>query len=82
MKIAIQPINYRISIGTYLQILEFRGNPPVNIQWEITSDTGTILKSGEILMSDDEWANWPAGEDNNYAERIVAAYLGVALLNP
>ena len=82
MKISIKPISYRIGTGTYLQINEFRGNPPTNIHWEITNDTGTILETGEVTMSADEWENWPVGDDNNYAEKIVSAYLGVTLLNP
>lgn len=79
MRIAITPISYRAGFGTGLEILEFRGNPPTTVTWQIVTDTGYVLERGEVEMSRDDWDNWPAGEDNNYAEKIVAGYLGVAV---
>ncbi len=80
MKIPITPVPYRAGTGVSLEITKFEGLPPVNVTWQICTDTGSTLETGTAVMSDEQWINWPAGNDNNYAERCVAAEIGVAVL--
>lgn len=80
MTVSIQPLSYRAGTGISLGILNIYGNPPINVVWQIMTDTNHALETGEIQLSADEWANWPAGEDNNYIENIVAARLGVTII--
>lgn len=77
MKIQIQPLTYRAGIGNYLEVSSVYGNPAVNIKWQILTDIGHVLESGDIQMSLDQWENWPTGPDNNYIENITAAIIGV-----
>lgn len=77
MKIQIQPLTYRAGIGNYLEVSSVYGNPAINIKWQILTDIGHVLESGDIQMSLDQWENWPTGPDNNYIENITAAIIGV-----
>lgn len=77
MKIQIQPLTYRAGIGNYLEVSSVYGNPAINIKWQILTDIGHVLESGDIQMSLDQWENWPIGPDNNYIENITAAIIGV-----
>ena len=77
MKIQIRPLTYRAGIGNYLEVSSVYGNPAVNIKWQILTDIGHVLESGDIQMSLDQWENWPTGPDNNYIENITAAIIGV-----
>jgi hypothetical protein len=78
MQIAIHPVSYRAGIGSLLEVKSISGNPPLNIEWVITTDTGSVLESGIIAMSQAQWNDWPSGNDNNYIENITAGLLGVA----
>ena len=77
MKIQIQPLTYRAGIGIYLVVASIDGNPPLNIKWQITTDIGYVLESGECQMTMDQWLYWPTGPDNDYVEKIAAACIGV-----
>jgi hypothetical protein len=77
MKIQIQSLTYRAGIGNYLEVSSVYGNPAINIKWQILTDIGHVLESGDIQMSLDQWENWPSGADNNYIENITAAIIGV-----
>ncbi len=77
MRIQIQPLTYRAGIGTGLEVPSIYGNPALNVKWQIVTDTGYPLETGEFQMSTQQWEDWPAGPDNNYIENIAAAYLGV-----
>lgn len=78
-KIAIQPLTYRAGTGVYLEVIEIRGNPPLFAKWQITTDIGHPLETGEVEYSLQQWQDWPAGPDNNYIEVIVASLIGAAL---
>ena len=77
MRIQIQPLTYRAGIGTGLEVPSIYGNPALNVKWQIVTDTGYPLETGEFQISTQQWEDWPAGPDNNYIENIAAAYLGV-----
>lgn len=77
MKIQIQPLAYRAGTGNYLEVSSVYGNPAVNIKWQILTDIGHVLESGDVQMTLDQWENWPTGPDNNYIENIAAAIIGV-----
>lgn len=79
-RIQIQPLTYRAGIGTGLEVPMVYGNPAINVKWQIVTDIGYVLESGEFQMQMDQWENWPTGPDNNYIENIAAAYLGVTTL--
>jgi hypothetical protein len=78
-KINIQPLTYRAGIGTGLVVTEVHGNPPLTVRWQIVTDTGYALESGEFDMQQQQWEDWPTGPDNDYIEKIAAAYLNVQL---
>jgi hypothetical protein len=78
-KIAIQPLTYRAGIGVALEVTSVYGNPPLTAKWQIVTDIGYVLESGEIEYSIQQWEDWPTGPDNNYIEKIVAAMLAVPL---
>ena len=75
-KISIEPLIYRGGIGTGLEVLSVYGNPPLNVKWQIVTDIGHPLESGEFTMNIDDWQNWPAGNDDNYIERLAVRYIG------
>lgn len=87
MKIRIAPVPYRITNGEWIEVLHLTIYPPnnnrVEMVWAIFSDASptsgvfTELERGVDQMTADEWTNWPAGDDNNYAERIVATHLNL-----
>ena len=77
MRISIQPLTYRAGIGTGLEVPSLYGNPALNVKWQIVTDTGHPLETGEFQMSMQQWEDWPSGPDNNYIENIAAATLGV-----
>lgn len=76
MKIAIEPLTYRAGTGVFLEVTKIYGNPPLNVQWQITTNIGHPLESGEFTMNLTDWENWPAGNDNDYIERLAARYVG------
>jgi hypothetical protein len=78
-RIQIQPLTYRAGIGTGLEVLSIYGNPAINVKWQIVTDTGYVLESGEFQMTIQQWEEWPSGPDNNYIEKIAAANIGVTL---
>ena len=80
MKIQIQPLTYRAGIGTWLEVVSVYGNPPLTVKWQITTDIGHPLESGEFQMGTDQWENWPTGPDVDYIEKIAAAYISVTPL--
>lgn len=63
----------------FLQVTELRGNPPLNATWQIVTDIGHPVETGQLELSPQCWDEWPAGPDNDYLEKAVAATLGVAL---
>ena len=77
MRISIQPLTYRAGIGTGLEVTSVYGNPALNVKWQIVTETGYPLETGEFQMTMQQWEDWPAGPDNNYIENIAAATLGV-----
>ena len=80
MRISIQPLTYRAGIGTGLEVTSIYGNPALNVKWQIVTDTGYPLETGEFQMTLQQWEDWPAGPDNNYIENIAAATLGVNVI--
>jgi hypothetical protein len=78
-KIAIQPLTYRAGIGVALEVTSLKGNPPLTAKWQIVTETGYPLETGEVDYSLQEWLDWPTGPDNDYIEKIVAAALAVTL---
>jgi hypothetical protein len=78
-KIAIQPLTYRAGIGVALEVTSVYGNPPLTACWQIITDIGHPLESGEIEYSIQQWQDWPTGPDENYIEKIVASMLAVSL---
>ena len=78
-KIAIQPLTYRAGIGVALEVTSVYGNPPLTAKWQIVTDIGHPLESGEVVYNLQQWQDWPAGPDGDYIEKVVAAMLGVAL---
>lgn len=79
MKVQINPVQYRSGFGTFVEVIELKGNPPLTVNWVITTDLGSVLETGSVEMSQDQWTNWPAGEDNNYIEHVTAALIGVTI---
>jgi hypothetical protein len=80
MRISIQPLTYRAGIGTGLEVTSIYGNPAINVKWQIVTDTGHPLETGEFQMSMQQWEDWPSGPDNNYIENIAAAHIGVTVV--
>ena len=80
MRISIQPLTYRAGIGTGLEVTSIYGNPALNVKWQIVTDTGYPLETGEFQMSMQQWEDWPSGPDNNYIENIAAATIGVNVI--
>jgi len=80
MRISIQPLTYRAGIGTGLEVTSIYGNPALNVKWQIVTDTGYPLETGEFQMTLQQWEDWPSGPDNNYIENIAAATLGVNVI--
>lgn len=78
-KIAIQPLTYRAGIGVFLEVIEIRGNPPLTAKWQIVTDIGYALETGEVTYSLEQWQDWPTGSSDGYIEKIVAAMLAVQL---
>ncbi len=76
-RIQIQPLTYREGVGTGLEVPAVYRNPAINVKWQIVTDTGYALETGEFQMQMDQWENWPTGPDNNYIEYIAAVYIGV-----
>jgi len=76
-RIQIQPLTYRAGIGTGLEVISVYGNPAVNVKWQIVTDIGHPLESGEFQISLQQWEDWPSGPDNNYIENITATVIGV-----
>ena len=77
MRISIQPLTYRAGIGTGLEVPSVYGNPALNVKWQIVTDTGHPLETGEFQMTMQQWEDWPSGPDNNYIENIAADTIGV-----
>ena len=78
-KIAIQPLTYRAGIGVALEVTELIGNPPLKARWQIVTDIGHPLESGEVEYTLQQWLDWPAGPDNDYIEKIVAGIIAAPL---
>jgi hypothetical protein len=75
-KISIEPLIYRGGTGVALEVTQIYGNPPLNVKWQIVTDIGHPLESGEFTMNIDDWQNWPVGNDDNYIERLAVRYIG------
>lgn len=81
MKIAIESLRYRAGIGVALEVIGYKGNPPLTVTWQIVTETGYCLETGDVQISLQQWEDWPAGPDNNYIENIVAGMLSVTPLS-
>lgn len=81
MKIAIEPLRYRAGIGVALEVVGYKGHPPLTVTWQIVTETGYCLESGDVQIPLPQWENWPVGPDNNYIENVVAGMIGVTPIN-
>lgn len=62
-----------------ITILSFRSDATIcGLFFDVTSDDGTSLATGNVYLTETEFANW--GANNTYIEDIVLSKLGLSRL--
>ena len=82
--VAIEPVVYPLNAGTATQmsvlILNFTTEATTcTTYWQLLSEDGLQLSQGNYTLTEEEFASW--GTDNNYVNEVVAAAIGVTIIN-
>jgi hypothetical protein len=82
--VAIEPIAYPLNAGTATQmtvlVLNFTtGATTCQTYWQLLTADGKVVAQDNYTLTPEEFAAW--GTDNNYVNEVVAAAIGVTIIN-
>ena len=74
----ISPVAVWPAEATQLAIRSITLGPPPAYFYQLLAADGTVLKDGNVSMTQDQWAAWPADADDDAVQLdAIAANLGL-----
>jgi hypothetical protein len=82
--IAIEPVVYPLNAGTAtlmtVLVLNFTTEATTcTTYWQLLTEDGKVVADDNYTLTPEEFAAW--GTDNNYVNEVVAAAIGVTIIN-
>lgn len=80
MQSNITPVSVFPASATILFVRSGGLGPPPGFYYQLQASDGTVLKDGNVSMTQDQWSAWGSGgDDSAYILSSVAANLGLTL---
>lgn len=74
----ITPVAVFPGEATQLAIRSITLGPPPAFYFQLLAEDGTVLKDGNVAMTQEQWAAWPADADDDKVQLdAIAANLGL-----
>ena len=74
----IIPVKVWPAEANQLAIRSITLGPPPSYYYTLLADDGTVLKDGNVNMTQEQWAAWPADADDDAVQLdAIAANLGL-----
>ena len=74
----IIPVKVWPAEATQLAIRSITLGPPPSYYFQLLADDGTVLKDGNVNMTQEQWAAWPADADDDKVQLdAISANLGL-----